>query len=403
MVAALALAAAGSSCGHDWDMADGGDADTLPEVVAEDGGSEDGPAEDGGSEDGPTETDAPDDDTSGPDDAAFDGPPPSCGNGVVDVGEECDPGGPLSVPGCDSDCTSAECGDGVLGILEGWTDGFESGMPADPPWENGEPYGFESTSLYAHGGTYALGSTNAGIRRSTAWIRLQAASGGEVCFWYMGEPGSGWSDEFRFLVDGATVFTQRAAQLTWVQECVAVTPGVHVFDWRYVKGRSDAGTGLDAFYIDDIDTGGPFSEECDDGNTSSTDACVNGCRSATCGDGYVRAGAEDCDGSSASCTTTCGSTGSRTCTDCRAVGGCVPPAEVCNGADDDCDTAVDDGYDCVPGDSTGCANACGEPGTQTCGSACTWGGCCAASEVCQCGTLCDDDCDGLTDEDCIPC
>ena len=449
---ALALVTAGTACSHDGNMSDSGDGDvaappddgegssnpdgdaeTLPETVMEDGGEA---PDDGGREDGPAETDAPDDVTISPDDGAPDGPPPTCGNGLVEDGEECDdgnaidtdecpsncrtarcgdgyvragveacdPGGPSSVPGCDSDCTAAECGDGVLGIVEGWADGFESGTLADPPWQNGEPYGFEITSLYVHGGTNALGSTNAGVRRSTAWIRLQAATGGEVCFWYMGEPASSWgSDEFQFQVDGDTVFTQRAAQLAWVPECVSVTPGIHVFEWRYEKGRNGTGTGLDAFYIDDIDTGGPFYEACDDGNTSNTDACVDGCNSAACGDGHIWSGVEDCEGASVGCTTSCGSAGSQTCTDCRYAGGCVPPVERCNGADDDCDTTADEGYDCGSGDWTSCTNACGESGTQTCGSTCTWGACCAGAEVCQCGTLCDDNCDGTTDEGCIPC
>jgi cysteine-rich repeat protein len=39
-----------------------------------------------------------------------------------------------------------------------------------------------------------------------------------------------------------------------------------------------------------------FSDEaCDDGNTSNTDACVEGCELATCGDGFVRASFEACD------------------------------------------------------------------------------------------------------------
>lgn len=36
-------------------------------------------------------------------------------------------------------------------------------------------------------------------------------------------------------------------------------------------------------------------EACDDGNTSNTDACVNSCANATCGDGYVWSGHEACD------------------------------------------------------------------------------------------------------------
>jgi cysteine-rich repeat protein len=36
-------------------------------------------------------------------------------------------------------------------------------------------------------------------------------------------------------------------------------------------------------------------EVCDDGNSSNFDACLNGCSFATCGDGYVRQGVEECD------------------------------------------------------------------------------------------------------------
>ena len=36
-------------------------------------------------------------------------------------------------------------------------------------------------------------------------------------------------------------------------------------------------------------------EECDDGNTDSTDACTGDCRNALCGDGFVQAGVEECD------------------------------------------------------------------------------------------------------------
>ena len=36
-------------------------------------------------------------------------------------------------------------------------------------------------------------------------------------------------------------------------------------------------------------------EACDDGNTSNIDACLNTCETATCGDGFIQAGAEACD------------------------------------------------------------------------------------------------------------
>jgi len=113
-------------------------------------------------------------------------------------------------------------------------------------------------------------------------------------------------------------------------------------------------------------------EECDDGNDDSTDACVN-CFIARCGDG-VLATTEDCDDGNnvggdgcdrncaveqcgddkldegeecevddeQGCTTSCKTSGHRSCspTEC-AWSECIPPQEVCNYADDDCDAKVD--------------------------------------------------------------
>jgi len=52
----------------------------------------------------------------------------------------------------------------------------------------------------------------------------------------------------------------------------------------------------------------------------------------------------------ASCTTTCGSTGTATCS-CSGLGSCTPPAETCNGKDDNCDGLVDNGITCGACDS----------------------------------------------------
>jgi cysteine-rich repeat protein len=46
-------------------------------------------------------------------------------------------------------------------------------------------------------------------------------------------------------------------------------------------------------------------EACDDGNATDTDACVEGCALAACGDGFVRAGFEACDDGNASNTDGC--------------------------------------------------------------------------------------------------
>ena len=87
-----------------------------------------------------------------------------------------------------------------------------------------------------------------------------------------------------------------------------------------------------------------------------------------CGDGTLNPG-EECDSAAPeACPTSCGSAGSRSCgSDCRW-STCAPPAEVCNGVDDDCDTLVDDveptgfrcGDGCCNGDETAarCADDC---------------------------------------------
>lgn len=118
-----------------------------------------------------------------------------------------------------------------------------------------------------------------------------------------------------------------------------------------------------------------------------------------CGNGIVESG-EDCDSDSPrSCSTFCDSTGSQACVGCHWEGTCTPPAESCNGADDNCDGSTDETFACVRG-ATGvaCTNTCGVAGTTTCSATCTLGACCAASEVC--GNGCDDDCDTSTDEGC---
>lgn len=50
-------------------------------------------------------------------------------------------------------------------------------------------------------------------------------------------------------------------------------------------------------------------EQCDDGNTSNTDSCLNTCKNPTCGDGFEQEGVEDCDDGNSSnndaCLNTC--------------------------------------------------------------------------------------------------
>jgi hypothetical protein len=106
-----------------------------------------------------------------------------------------------------------------------------------------------------------------------------------------------------------------------------------------------------------------------------------------------------CVGAVQTCVTSCGSTGSRTCTSGCVWGSCAVPAESCNGLDDDCDGLCDNGFGCCAGAMQACTTSCGSSGTSTCSGTCLWGACAASAETCN-GQ--DDDCDGSCDNG-FPC
>ncbi len=75
------------------------------------------------------------------------------------------------------------------------------------------------------------------------------------------------------------------------------------------------------------------------------------------------------------CTTTCGSVGMQACqTGCRW-SACSPPDETCNGLDDDCDGSQDNDFACALGSTATCTTSCGGVGNRSCGKGCSWGAC----------------------------
>jgi len=108
-------------------------------------------------------------------------------------------------------------------------------------------------------------------------------------------------------------------------------------------------------------------EACDDGNKDNSDACLDTCVLATCGDGFVQAGVEDCDDANAdngdACLDTCAA---------ASCGDGLVQAGV-----EDCDDANDL-------DSDGCLNTCT---AAKCGDGVEWAG----VEACDDGNQVDDD------------
>ena len=186
----------------------------------------------------------------------------------------------------------------------------------------------------------------------------------------------------------------------------AVTPN-DAYGWgRMVVPPAAGGWQCDAESSEEV----PCSAGC---GTIGVTSCGKTCRLKEClapaeicngddddCDGDTDEGFECAAGSEAPCTSTCFSAGTRVCTPQCKPGLCQPPAESCNGADDDCDGETDEAFPCVAGAVGECTTACGSVGSRACGESCAWSACAPPVEVCN-GA--DDNCDGETDEGFEPC
>ncbi|MBI5500679.1 MAG: hypothetical protein HY907_10595 [Deltaproteobacteria bacterium] len=247
-----------------------------------------------------------------------------CGDAVTDSVEVCDDGNRIDDDACPNDCAPAACGDGVVDPGEECDNGTDNSDTA--------PDACRTTCVLAHCGDAVVDT-------------------GEPCD------------------DGNTIDDDACRN-----DCTLPTCGDGVLD---------------------------MGETCDDGNTIETDDCLGTCLPASCGDGFTWAGHEDCDGDAPrACSTTCASAGTQACLgDCTWDPACIAPLESCNGADDDCDGATDNGFDCVAGATVSCTTTCLTTGSGTCTGTCALPDpvdCAVPLESCNAA---DDDCDASTDED----
>jgi cysteine-rich repeat protein len=200
-----------------------------------------------------------------------------CGNEIIEQDETCDDGNLISADGCDflcqiepgwfcqgnpSDCEYL-CGNGILDANETCDDGShqdgdgcDSSCQTEPGWTcSGQP---------------SLCATLCGNGILDTGEQCEGENlGGNSCVSVPGEYTGG--------------------ELSCSTACTYDTTGCLL---------PNCGNGS-------LDVG----EECDDGNSSNVDACLNNCKDAICGDVYVWSGVEECDDGNATnadaCLTNC--------------------------------------------------------------------------------------------------
>jgi cysteine-rich repeat protein len=279
-----------------------------------------------------------------------------CGDGIRQTSEECDDGNVVDGDGCSSLCRTERCGDGIVQGTEQCDDGNPDDTDACP-----------STCRNAVCGD---GFVRSGVEQCDAGAENSDTTA-DACrtTCETAHCGDGVRDTGEGCDDGNTVDTDACRN-----DCSLATCG---------DGTVQAG------------------EECDDANADNTDECLDTCRLAACGDGFVHAGVEECDGAvTRACGTSCGTAGTQSCgtSTCRWETACTPPVETCNGADDDCDTVPDDGFVCAAGESVACTSSCGTGGTGACTAACAIPDASACTPPAERCDGIDNDCDTVVDD-----
>ncbi|MBK9757384.1 MAG: DUF4215 domain-containing protein [Nannocystis sp.] len=197
------------------------------------------------------------------------GTPASCGDGVLDPGEDCDDGNMVDTDACTNACTKAACGDGIVEEgVEGCDDGNLvdgdgcTAMCASESCGDGKVQGMEACDDGNKDDTDACTSM------------CQAAKCGDG-----------------FIQKNVEQCDDKAESVTCDADCTPVACGDSVVNKTAM-------------------------EACDDGNMVDTDACTKTCKAAKCGDGIVQAGVEDCDDGNM--------VDNDTCTNLCKANGCMP-------------------------------------------------------------------------------
>jgi cysteine-rich repeat protein len=206
----------------------------------------------------------------------------SCGDGVVDPGEQCDLGPENSAEGqCTPDCQIASCGDGyVYADFEECDDGNQSNSDAC----------VDACKLASCGDGY----TQDGVEMCDDGNDDEADGCNSMCL--PGSCGDGIVQEDEQCDDGNADTSDAcpACQLAFCGDG---------FTQANVEACDD-GNALDndaclPVFCTQASCGDGYLQEgvelCDDGNLDDADACPSSCEPASCGDGFTQEGMEECD------------------------------------------------------------------------------------------------------------
>ncbi|MBI5487551.1 MAG: DUF4215 domain-containing protein [Deltaproteobacteria bacterium] len=338
-----------------------------------------------------------------------------CGDRFADavLGESCDDGNFIPADGCENDCTwsceaPADCDDGDA------CNGAETCGATSHACGAGTPQP-DGTPCTTAGGV-------SGACRSRICTRTGCGNGvvdtGEECDDGNLVPGDGCESDCLFSCHLAADCGEVPDNPCTSDTCSANANGQHCVhapntlpcndgDPCTSPDRCDGEGACAGALIDaDGDTYGPGAAcggDCNDGDDAihpgaaelcnAADDDCNGTKDDGSGMTCVRASTRSCtaSGPSGPCV------GTETCSDvCTWSGACIVGAsEVCNGADDDCDGVLDEGFPCILGSSSACVTTCAVSGSRSCGPGCALTPCAGTEVPCN---GCDDDADGVVDE-----
>jgi cysteine-rich repeat protein len=241
----------------------------------------------------------------------------TCGNGIIEPGEDCDDGNVNNTDGCLASCQNARCGDGFL-----WT-GVE--QCDDGNLVNGDGC---STACLFEGATCGNGVLEPGEQcddgdfdnsddclnscriatcgDSFIWTGMEMCDDGNTlpndgcspfCELEVGICGNGIVEGTEECDDGN--FSSNDACLATCRRATCGDAWVYFGVEQCDDGNNVNGDGCDMFCLFEGEVCGngivETGEDCDDGNFNNNDACLNTCRAAACGDGVVWLGTEQCD------------------------------------------------------------------------------------------------------------